>query len=200
MHGDMGRDVWVEYADSEAAAAVIRERLNRAGHRVAGSKAAAAVVYLVEGGYEAVRPATGRSAKISAGVYLERPESFTTRTGRGASAVVSANPVAALIGTIISNLGDRTGARDSMNQATTGDPDGKCLAKCDGWKYAQRAALMVTRREGDSVVCVRASASMVEEELAPKLMLERCAVQLRLSTGLPIAATGAMGAVADVRQ
>lgn len=182
---DKDKALFVEFVASGRLTEELRSALKAQGFKVVDSKAEAAVVYELDGAYQALRPATSRTAEVRAGEFAEKPESLKTKTGRGGSVVLSLNPFVMLFGTIFSNLGDRSGARDATNAATAGDPDGKCLAKCEGWVYKQRAVLNVTRKEGEKVAKASATAVMEAHGLEAEKMFNLAASEVSRVAGLP---------------
>ena len=81
--------------------------------------------------------------------------------------------------------GGRTGARDATNTAAVGEPDGKCLAKCDGWIYQQRAVVRVVRTEGSENQTAAATSTLPATELQPSQLLNASKLALTRATGLP---------------
>lgn len=185
LAADRGKAVYVEFLASPATTAALRRDLAAAGFQLAASRELATVTYEIDGAYQAVRPATGRTAEVRAGVYIEQPGPVATTTGRGPSLMLSLNPLAMLLGTVFSNAGDRTGARDATNTAAVGDPDGKCLAKCDGWIYQQRAVVRVVRTEGSESQTASATSTLPAAELQPSQLFNASKLALTRTTGLP---------------
>ena len=85
----------------------------------------------------------------------------------------------------MSNVGDRTGLRDAMNEAVSNDPDGKCLAKCEGWEYRQRAVVSVRRVEAGTTAKTAATSTAQARELEAAALLGRAATELSRFSGLP---------------
>jgi hypothetical protein len=73
------------------------------------------------------------------------------------------NPLAVVAGTVLQNVGNATGVQDAVNSAV-GDPDGKCLAKCDQWAYKQRATVNIERYADGRRASVIASVSETTED------------------------------------
>ena len=167
LAADRGKLVYIEFLASPTLTAALRRDLAAAGFQLAASRELASVTYDIDGAFQALRPATGRTAEVRAGDYAEQPGPLATTTGRGPSVMLSLNPLAMLLGTVFSNAGDRTGARDATNKAAVGDPDGKCLAKCEGWLYQQRAVVRVTRREGQETKIAAATSTVTALSLNP---------------------------------
>lgn len=185
LAADRGKTVYIEFLASPTLTAALRRDLAAAGFQLAASRELASVTYDIDGAFQALRPATGRTAEVRAGVYAEQPGPLATTTGRGPSVTLSLNPVAMLLGTVFSNAGDRTGARDATNTATVGDPDGSCLAKCDGWIYQQRAVVRIVRTEGGAEFTVAATSSLAAAELQPAQLFSASLAQLQTTAGLP---------------
>ena len=143
---DQGRKVFVEFLASPKLTTAAGAALAVQGFPVVEAREQADVVYELDGAFQALRPATRRTAEIRVGDYVENPASLVTKSGRGGSVVLSPNPLAMLIGTIASNVGNATGAQDVVGAAMTGDPDGKCLSRCETWRYRQRAVVNLTRK------------------------------------------------------
>ncbi len=185
LAGDRGKAVYIEFLASPAATAALRRDLAAAGFQLAASRELATVTYEIDGAYQALRPATGRTAEVRAGVYIEQPGPVATTTGRGPSLMLSLNPLAMLLGTVFSNAGDRTGARDATNTAAVGDPDGKCLAKCDGWIYQQRAVVSVVRTENQKSHTATAISTLADQGLKPGALLASGYNLLQIAIKLP---------------
>lgn len=185
LAADRGKSVYIEFVGSKRLTDELRASFMAAGYLVENAKDSAAVRYELDGAYQALRPGTGRTAEIRAGDYAEDPKSLKTTTGRGASVMVSFNPLVMLFGTIFSNVGDRTGGRDAMNENTTGDPDGKCLANCKGWLYRQRAVVNIARLEGNSTQRATATSSTETASLEPSALFAKAAEELTKAAGLP---------------
>lgn len=185
LAADRGKTVYVEFLASPALTASLRLDLAAAGYQIANSRELANVTYDIDGAFQALRPATGRTAEVRAGVYAEQPGHLATTTGRGPSVILNLNPVAMLLGTVFSNAGDRNGARDATNTATVGDPDGTCLAKCGGWIYQQRAVVRIVRTEGRYVITVAATSTLSAEVLQPASLFSASKSALANTTGLP---------------
>lgn len=186
LAADSARPVFIEFLASPRVTEELRTALTRAGYVMALDKAGAEVVYELDGAYQALRPASARSAEVRAGEYAEKPGPVVTKTGRSGSVMMSLNPIAMLIGTLMLNLGDMSGARDGVNAAVAGDPDGKCLAKCEGWIYRQRAVVSLTRIDGEHRVKASALATWQGRELVPDILLNHAAAALADATGVPL--------------
>jgi hypothetical protein len=186
---DRTKVVFVEFAASPALTAELRGALAAAGYQLTDARALASVTDDLDGAFQALRPATGRTAEIRAGDYAEKTGPVPTKTRRGNSVALSLNPVVMIFGTLFSNVGDRTGARDATNTATAGDPDGKCLAKCDGWIYQQRAVISVLRTQAGLKRTASATASIAAGSLQPGALFARSYADLAGATGMP---TGAL--------
>ena len=184
LAADRGKVIYIEFLASPTLTAALRRDLAAAGYQLAASRELASVTYDIDGAFQALRPATGRTAEVRAGVYAEQPGPVATTTGRGPSVMLSLNPVAMLLGTVFSNAGDRTGARDATNAATVGDPDGKCLAKCDGWNYQQRAVVRITRTEGGATDYAAATSMLMAAELQPTQLFSSSLKKLEIHTGI----------------
>ena len=178
LAADRGKALYIEFSGSPRLTEALRAGFSVNGFKVVTEKDAAEVVYQIDGGFDAVRPATRRTAKVTAGELAERPEEFKTTSGRGVSVMFSANPIVAIVGTIASNIGDLAGARDATNNATAGDPDGACLAKCEGWVYRQGAALNLTRSEAGEQTKVTAISAVAARNLQPGELFNRAAAVL----------------------
>jgi len=184
--GDKTKPLFVEFAASTKLTDELRTALAAEGYQLVGSRDAAVVIYELDGAFQALRPATKRTAEIRAGDFAEKPDSLTTKTGRGRSVMFSLNPIAMIVGTIASNVGDATGARDAVNGATVGDPDGKCLAKCDKWEYRQRAVINLTRIEAGASTKVISVSSINAIALEPGTLFARSAKEIAAVLRVPI--------------
>ena len=185
LAADRGKVIYIEFLASPTLTAALRRDLAAAGYQLAASRELASVTYDIDGAFQALRPATGRTAEVRAGVYAEQPGPVATTTGRGPSVMLSLNPVAMLLGTVFSNAGDRTGARDGTNTATVGDPDGKCLAKCDGWLYRQRASMKVTRTENNSKQTILVISENESPSPTPSKLFESAFSEMNVRFELP---------------
>lgn len=188
---DIGRPVYVEALASSRLTGALRDALARRGLSLVASRDQATVVYELDGAFQALRPATQRRAEIRLGDYAENPAPLTTKSGRGPSVMLSLNPLAILIGTIASNVGNATGAQDSVNAATAGDPDGKCLSKCDEWRYQQRNVVNLTRSGPDGTATCSALATVEDAALRPAELIQTSLDALAGAIGLPHALAGA---------
>jgi hypothetical protein len=189
---DLGRTVYVEALASSHLTGVLRDALARRGLSLVASRDQATVVYELDGAFQALRPATQRRADIRLGDYAENPAPLATKSGRGPSVMLSLNPLAILIGTIASNVGNATGAQDSVNAATAGDPDGKCLSKCDEWRYKQRNVVTLTRSGLDGTATCSALATVEDAALRPAELIQTSLDALASAIGLPDALAGAV--------
>lgn len=184
LASDKSRLVYVEFLGSRRLTDEVRSALRESGFSLADSKEAADVRYELDGAFQALRPGTGRTAEVRAGDYAEDPKTLKTKTGRGASVMASFNPLVMLFGTIFSNVGDRAGARDAVNESTTGDPDGKCLAKCEGWIYKQRAVVSLARAAGGELLRASASTATDSAGLAAAELFKAAGAELAQATGV----------------
>lgn len=182
---DKAVPLYVEFLASPRLTGDLRAALAGQGYRLVDSRGDAAVVYELDGAYQALRPATQRTAEVRAGTFAEKPDALETKSGRGPSVVLSLNPVALVLGNVLSNINP---AREAMNAGTAGDPDGKCLAKCEGWLYRQRAVINLTRIEGGRSSRASSLASVEAPALGPGELFARSAEELAKATGLPLPA------------
>jgi hypothetical protein len=188
VSGDKTKPLFVQFIASPKLTEVLRSEFAADGYQLASSREAASVIYELDGAFQALRPATRRTAEIRAGDFAEKPDSLTTKTGRGSSVALSLNPLAMIIGTIVSNVGDATGARDATNATLVGDPDGKCLAKCGGWGYRQRVVVSLTRIESGTPTKAISVASVEATMLEPRALFARSAQELGESVHVPLRA------------
>jgi hypothetical protein len=186
LTADKGKLLFVEFVASATLTAELRQALEKSGYQLTKIRTLATVTYDLDGAFHALRPATSRTAEIRAGEFAEKPGRVLTKTGRGDSVALSLNPVVMILGTLFSNVGDRSGARDATNIAMAGDPDGKCLAKCDGWTYRQRAVISVLRTETGLTRTTSATGSIAANALQPAALFARCYVDLASATGMPL--------------
>jgi hypothetical protein len=184
---DLGRPVYVEALASSHLTGALRDALARRGLSLVASRDQATVVYELDGTFQALRPATQRRAEIRLGDYAENPAPLATKSGRGPSVMLSLNPLAILIGTIASNVGNFTGVQDSVNAATAGDPDGKCLSKCDEWQYKQRNVVTLTRSGLDGTATCSAVATVEDAALRPAELIQNSLDALAGAIGQPAA-------------
>ncbi len=189
LMADKQKKVFVEFADSPRLTAGARRWLASANFDVVEARGDADVVYVLEGAYQALRPATRRTAEVSVGGFVENPASLATKSGRGGSVMLSMNPITLLLGTIGLNVGNVLGAQDAVNAATVGDPDGKCLAKCDGWKYIQRNVVNLTRidaKSGERETRLSILASVEADAMMPGHLIRAAFISLHKATGMDI--------------
>jgi hypothetical protein len=151
--GDKGRKLYVEFNDSPALSKALQDAFRAQGYELADSKVQADIAYIFDGAFQAMRPATNRTAEIRLGEYAEHPEALKTKSGRGFSVALGLNPLAVVAGTVLQNVGN-----------AVGDPDGKCLAKCDQWAYKQRATVNIERYADGRRASVIASVSETTED------------------------------------
>lgn len=187
LTADRGRKVFVEFLASQKLTAAARAALAAQGFELVDTREQADVVFELDGAFQAQRPATRRTAEIRVGDYAENPAPLATKSGRGGSVMLSLNPLAMLIGTIASNVGNATGAQDSVNAATAGDPDGKCLSRCETWRYRQRNVVSLTRKAaGEEQKCV-VLATAEDAELLPARLIQSSFDGLADAVGLRLA-------------
>lgn len=184
---DRGRKVFIEFLASPKLTAAARAALLAQGFTLVDVRDQAEVVYELDGAFQALRTATHRTAEIRVGDYAENPAPVPTKSGRGGSVMLSLNPLAMLIGTIASNVGNATGAQDSVNAATAGDPDGKCLAHCETWRYRQRNVVNLVRKaSGEEQKCA-ALATAEDADLLPARLIQSSLDGLGDAVGLRLA-------------
>lgn len=184
--GDKERRLFIEFIASVPLTETLRNAFKVAGFDVVTERAQAEVVYIFGGAYQAVRPATHRTAEISVGDYADHPEHLVTKSGRGPSVMLSLNPLAMIAGTVLQNAGNATGVQDAVN-STVGDPDGKCLAKCDKWAYKQRAAVSIERYvDGRRVSAIAAQAETTADQLEPDPLIKAALLGLQPLVGIDL--------------
>lgn len=183
---DRGRKVFIEFLASPKLTAAARASLASSGFELVNTREQADVVYELDGAFQALRPATRRTAEVRVGDYAEHPAPLVTKSGRGGSVMLSLNPLAMLIGTIASNVGNATGAQDSVNAATAGDPDGKCLSRCETWRYRQRNVVSLTRKDAGTEQKCSVLATVETTELLPARLIQSSLEGLREAAGLVV--------------
>lgn len=186
LAADRGRKVFIEFLASLTLTAAARASLASNGFELVDTREQADVVYELDGAFQALRPATRRTAEVRVGDYAENPAPLATKSGRGGSVMLSLNPLAMLIGTIASNVGNATGAQDSVNAATAGDPDGKCLSRCETWRYRQRNVVNLTRKEAGAEQKCSVLATAEDAELLPARLIQSSLDGLHEAAGLVI--------------
>lgn len=187
LAADRGRKVYIEFLASPKLTAAARAALVAQGFTLVDARDQADVVYELDGAFQALRPATRRTAEVRVGDYAENPTPLATKSGRGGSVMLSLNPLAMLIGTIASNVGNATGAQDSVNAATAGDPDGKCLSRCETWRYRQRNVVNFVRKaDGEEQKCA-VLATAEDAELLPARLIQSSLDALGDAVGLRLA-------------
>lgn len=187
LSSDLGRNIFVEFLASPKLTAAARAALAAQGFKVVDTREQADVVYELDGAFQALRPATRRTAEVRVGDYAENPAPLATKSGRGGSVMLSLNPLAMLIGTIASNVANATGVQDSVNAATVGDPDGKCLSRCETWRYSQRNVVNLTRKAaGEEQKCAVLSTAE-DADLLPARLIQSSFDGLAEAVGLRLA-------------
>lgn len=182
---DKGKKIYAEFVSSPKLTDALRNALTAAGYTLVSIRDEADLVYEADGAFQAMRPATQRTAEIRAGDYAEHPEPLKTKSGRGPT-IMFGNPFAMVLGTIAENLATVTGARDAINSAAAGDPDGKCLSNCDGWKYRQRSVINIKRiAQGDEQKMAVVSET-IADALAPSLLFQRSLQGLESAAGIKL--------------
>ena len=187
LAADRGRKVFIEFLASPKLTAAARASLASSGFELVDTREQADVVYELDGAFQALRPATRRTAEVRVGDYAENPAPLATKSGRGGSVMLSLNPLAMLVGTIASNVGNATGAQDSVNAATAGDPDGKCMSRCETWRYRQRNVVNLTRKEGATEQKCSVLATTEDAELVPARLIQSSLAGLQEAAGLIVA-------------
>lgn len=187
LAADLGRKVYIEFLASPKLTAAARTALLAQGFTLVDAKDQADVIYELDGAFQALRPATRRTAEVRVGDYAENPAPLATKSGRGGSVMLSLNPLAMLIGTIASNVGNATGAQDSVNAATAGDPDGKCLSRCETWRYRQRNVVNLVRKAAGEEQKCAVLATAEDAELLPARLIQSSLDGLGNAVGLRLA-------------
>ncbi|CAJ0902812.1 hypothetical protein R20233_04837 [Ralstonia sp. LMG 32965] len=187
LAADLGRKVYIEFLASPKLTAAARTALLAQGFTLVDAKDQADVIYELDGAFQALRPATRRTAEVRVGDYAENPAPLATKSGRGGSVMLSLNPLAMLIGTIASNVGNATGAQDSVNAATAGDPDGKCLSRCETWRYRQRNVVNLVRKAAGEEQKCAVLATAEDAELLPARLIQSSLDGLGEAVGLRLA-------------
>lgn len=186
--GDKARKLYIEFNDSPALSKALQDTFKAQGYELADTKEQADIAYIFDGAFQAMRPATNRTAEIRLGEYAEHPEALKTKSGRGFAVALGLNPLAVVAGTVLQNVGNATGVQDAVN-STVGDPDGKCLAKCDQWAYKQRATVNIERYTDGKRASVIASVSeTTEDSLDPDGLILASLQGLSQRLGLDLAA------------
>jgi len=191
---DQGRAVFVQVMASPKLTAAARHALELRGILAVESRDQAEIVYEIDGAFQALRPATRRTAEVRLGDYAEQGAPLATKSGRGASVMLSLNPLAMLLGTLGSNVGNLSGAQDVVNTTAVGDPDGKCLVRCDGWRYKQRSVATLKRRELDKEQRCTAMSYADAQALDPERLFRSSLEALGTALGL-----GSAGLVSELR-
>ncbi len=172
---DLDRVVYVEAAGSPALTAAMRQAFSDQGFVLATERSHAQVSMILDGEFDAKRPATGRTAAISLGEFSERPDSLrTARSANGKAIEVLPDPAKAIQATIVSNLSAKIGVKDFFN-SLLGDPDGFCLTKanCERWAYVQSARVRLERWAGVSLAtdAVGVTSATTDAKLKPARLL-----------------------------
>ncbi|MFN3786755.1 MAG: hypothetical protein ACK4RS_07935, partial [Thiothrix sp.] len=76
------------------------------------------------------------------------------------------------------------GVHDLVNEATAGDPDGKCLSHCETWRYRQRSVVNMTRKAGTTEQKCSVLATTEDAELVPARLIQSSLAGLREAAGL----------------
>lgn len=182
---DKAKTIYAEFVSSDKATNALRTAFTAAGYTLASSRVEANVVYVVDGAFQALRPATQRTAEIRAGEYVEKPEPPKTKSGKGPTLVVG-DLFTTIVGTIGENLGTLTGVRDAFNNAVVGDPDGKCLANCYNWKYQQSSVINIKRIVQGEERTMTLIAEAITEDLVPSLLFQNSLQGLENAAGIKL--------------
>lgn len=186
MTGDKERKVYVEFLASQKLTTVLRNAMTSEGYNLVDVREEADIAYILDGAFQAVRPATRRTAEIRVGEYAENPDSLKTKSGRGPSVALSLNPLAVLAGTIFRNVSNYSGAQDAVNSAV-GDPDGKCLVKCDRWAYKQRNVVNLSRFvDGALKSTVVFQSEATTDPLVPSKLIAESLVSVSKQVGITL--------------
>lgn len=186
IEGDKARTLYVEFLASPSLTRALRAALSAQGYNLVDVLEQADIAYIFDGAFQAMRPATKRTAEIRMGDFVEKPGPLATRSGRGLTVALSLNPFAVIAGTLANVIGNATGAQDAVNSAV-GDPDGKCLTKCDSWAYKQRNTANVARFDHGRQVSVLASlAEATADALVPSLLMSESMAGLAKHAGFSL--------------
>lgn len=187
LDADRGRPAYIVAVSSPRLTAAARDALSARGHLLVETREHAEVVYVVDGAFQAYRPVTRRRAEVRLGNFIEQPGPLKTVGGRGATIVYGHNPLAAALGTIVTNVGSAIGARDAVNEAAAGDPDGQCVTDCERWLYRQRAVVNLSRTaDGDSQT-LSIEAHVVDADLRPEHLFRAAFGELEAAAALSLA-------------
>lgn len=78
---------------------------------------------------------------------------------------------------LASALGEATGMKAAFNRATTGDPRGICLSRCDDWnKVSQTVYIWILFQSGDQRQEVRVLTKVNSEHLVVEQLLDRALI------------------------
>lgn len=186
--GDKAHTLYVEFLASPALTRALRAALSAQGYNLVDVREQADIAYIFDGAFQAMRPATKRTAEIRMGDFVEKPGPLPTHSGRGVTVALSLNPFAVIAGTLANVIGNATGAQDAVNSAV-GDPDGKCLTKCETWAYRQRNTANIARFEHGSQVSVLASLTeTTAAALVPSLLMAESMTGLAKHAGFTLPA------------
>lgn len=186
IDGDKARRLYVEFLASPALTHALRAALTAQGFNLVDVRDQADIAYVFDGAFQALRPATKRTAEIRMGDFAEKPSPLVTRSGRGLTVALSLNPFAMIAGTLANVIGNATGAQDAVNSAV-GDPDGKCLTKCDSWAYKQRNTANITRFDHGRQVSVLANLTETTADvLVPSLLMTESMAGLAKQIGFTL--------------
>ena len=89
LTADRGRKVFIEFLASPKLTAAARASLASSGFELVDTREQADVVYELDGAFQALRPATRRTAEVRVGDYAENPAPLATKSGRGGSVMLS---------------------------------------------------------------------------------------------------------------
>lgn len=188
VDGDKARKVYAEFLASPSLTAALRSALSAQGYELVDVRDHADIAYIFDGAFQALRPATKRTAEIRVGDYAEKPDSLTTHSGRGFIVALSLNPLAVIAGTVMNTIGNASGAQDAVNGAV-GDPDGKCVAKCDQWAYKQRNVVNLTRfADGRQVSTLACLTETTADTLLPSLLMAESMAGISKQAGFTLPA------------
>lgn len=180
---DKGKTIYAEFVSSDKGTRALKEALSAAGYTLAASRDEANLVYVVDGAFQALRPTTQRTAEMRAGEYVENPAPPKTKSGHGPTLKVG-GLFTMIVGTVLENAATYSGARDAINLAASGDPDGACLANCDGWKYQQSSVINFKRIEQGEERKVLVISEVVADELVPAVLFQSSLSGLEVAAGI----------------
>jgi hypothetical protein len=202
--------VFVEFDGSQVLTQALTAALQARGFEVIKDRAGARSTLVMRGDLVMQGgPVFYRGVKVSMGEAAEKSlkaaaDGRSTSVAEGAQAAVSLALESGAVRSAINHfwrglalgrmaemLGDATGVRGAFNKASTGDPRGICLSRCEDWnKVKQTAYAFVSFTGPDGRQDIRVLATATAETLAPEEIVDEALVRAVGAIEIPDATPG----------